>query len=205
MYFGCPLLRALNNDGENVLFPRKATGTNYPCICELSCGIAAPGRPRFAVSRRLFAACPRAKPSELHCSLGFGAHRSLLWAGKFCSLMKNVGSSIAPQAKQSIVPHGMSTGRDSLHHCSLAGQDLSCPHALLLGRDRLPGVPVPSPTPPQTSRRSSTLLECWEGAKGWLQHRQGITYLLFLTKKVLPVCHAPGLGKEPVSSADFSA
>lgn len=134
MYFGCPLLRALNNDGENVLFPRKATGTNYPCICELSCGIAAPGRPRFAVSCRLFAACPRAKPSELHCSLGFGARYSLLWAGKFCSLMKNVGSSIAPQAKRSIVPQGMSTGRHSLQHCSLAGQDLSCPHAPLLGR-----------------------------------------------------------------------
>lgn len=51
---------------------------------------------------------------------------------------------------------------------------------------RLPGVPVPSPTPPQTSRRSSTLLECWEGAKGWLQHRQGINQFAVSYKESAP-------------------
>lgn len=122
MYFGCPLLRALNNDGKNVLFPGKATGMNYPRICVLSCVIAAAGRPRFAVSHRLFAACPRAKPSELRCSLRFGAHYSLSWVGKFCSLMKMWAPALHPKQNEALSHKGWPQGGTAFTTAVLLGR-----------------------------------------------------------------------------------
>lgn len=46
------------------------------------------GRLQFGVSRCLFAACQKAKSSDLQPFLGFNAHRSSSRAGWFCRLLK---------------------------------------------------------------------------------------------------------------------
>lgn len=163
MYFGCPLLRALNKTRKMSFFEEGNSGRNSPFVHAPSGVTAAGGRLWFGVSHWLFAACQRAKSAELQPCLGFRSHCQ--GAGGFVDLWK-CGLRYCPPCKTNQrCTRGWpqeETGfspQALLQSCRVGFELYLSPlysaeqfAATCRSSSGHQFLPVPSPTPPQTSQ-----------------------------------------------------